>query len=202
MAAAPRPGPEHSAPPLTLSVLIALWGLAYAAYRAYYGFGGTGGMVGTPASWSGWRQINLIGAAVLLAAAVVPVAALPLWRRPGWRRLLLGICWLVAVYFVAHALIQDVQRVASLAGALDIRYPAAEWVGVDRHAADVQDLVLNETWFLIEGLLWGALAWTALGRSRARRWWTLTACLAVAALTLLGVLQAFDVVGRVVVGQV
>jgi hypothetical protein len=183
-------------------VLAAGWGLAYAAYRAYYGLGGTVGMVGTPASWSGWRQINLLGAAVLLAAAVVPVAALPLWRRPGWRRLLLGVCWLVAMYFVAHALIQDVQRVASLAGVLDIRYPASEWVSVDRRGADVQDLVLNETWFLVEGLLWGALAWTALGRSRARRWWTLTACLATAVLTAVGVLQAFDVLGRVVVGQV
>jgi len=27
------------------------------------------------------------------------------------------------------------------------------WLSFDRHAADMQDLLLNEPWFLIEGLL-------------------------------------------------
>jgi hypothetical protein len=84
--------------------------------------------------------------------------------------------------------------VLSLAGALRIHYPGH--VTVDRHAADVQDLVFNETWFLAVGFLWGVLAWISLGRSRARRWWAGTAIAAIAVLTAVGMLSAFGVIGR------
>ena len=85
---------------------------------------------------------------------------------------------MLAVGCVTHALIQDAQRALSLAGALQIRYPASLWATANRHAADIQDLAFNETWFLIEGLLWGMLALIVLGASSARRWWTGTATLA------------------------
>ena len=83
---------------------------------------------------------------------------------PGLLRLLLAVCWVLAVGLVMHALVQDIQRVLSLAGALRIHYPPAQWVTVNRHQADVQDLAFNETWFLAEGILWGVIGWIALGQ--------------------------------------
>lgn len=174
-------------------------GLLYAAYRAYYGFGGTIGMIGTPASEDDWRAINLAAATVLLLVALLPLVALPLWGRPQLRRGLLGVSWLLAVGGVMHALIMDIQRVLSLAGVHRLRYPASEWESVDRHAADLQDLLFNETWFLVEGILWAVLAAVVLGRSRGGRRWKASAVGAVLALTTLGLLSAFGVVGTMIV---
>lgn len=169
-------------------------------YRGYYGLGGTAGMIGRPASQSEWRALNLIGAAILLVAALLPAAILPLWRRARPRRVLLALCWLLAVFFVMHALVQDIQRVLSLTGELRISYPASQWAVVNRHAADIQDLAFNETWFLVEGLLWWLLAWITLGRGRARSRWNATALAAVAVLTAIGVLSAVGVTGKFIVG--
>jgi hypothetical protein len=181
-----------------LSLVASGWAFLYALYRGYYGLGGTVGMFGTPVSQAQWRAVNLIGAAILLVIALLPIAALPLWPRPRLRPVLLALCWLLAVGFVTHALIDDIQRVLSLAGVLQIDYPL--FTTVNRRAADLQDLIFNETWFLIEGLLWGALAWISLGRSPARRWWTGTAIAAIAVLTLIGLLSAFGVIGKFIVG--
>lgn len=173
--------------------------LLYALYRAYYGFGGTVGMIGTPTSPAEFRTINFIGAAILLAVAVLPVAMLPGWRRPRLRRVLLAVCWVLAVGLVMHALVQDIQRVLSLAGALRLYYPPSVWVSVNRHLADVQDLAFNETWFLAEGVLWGVIGWIGLRGSPARRWWAGTALAAVGVMTLVGMLTVYGVIGRTVV---
>ena len=185
---------------LGLSGALAVFGLAYTLYRAYYSFGGTIGMIGTPASGSEWRAQNLGAAAVLLLVSLLPLVALPFWRHPRLRRGLLVVAWLLAVGGVMHALIMDVQRVTSLAGLHHIHYPASEWQSRDDHAADLQDLFFNETWFLVEGILWGVLAWTVLGRSRGGRRWLTSALTATAALTCIGLLSAFGLIGRVVVG--
>jgi hypothetical protein len=173
--------------PVTVSFALCGWALLYTLYRAYYGFGGTIGMVGVPASESDFRRINLIGAAILLVVALLPVALLPLWRHPRLRRAL-------------HALVMQTQRVLSLAGLHRIRYPEGRWLSRDDHAADLQDLLFNETWFLVEGLLWGLLGYTIIGRSRSRLRWLTAALLATALLTGVGLLSAFDVIGRRVDG--
>ncbi len=183
-----------------MSVALACFGLVYALYRAYYGFGGTIGMIGTPASESAWRAENLGAAAVLLVVSLLPLVELPFWRHPRLRRAFLVVAWLLAVGGVMHACIMDTQRVLSLAGAHQIHYPASAWQSRDDHAADLQDLFFNETWFLVEGILWGVLAWTVLGRSRSGRRWLTSALTAVAALTCIGLLSAFGVVGRAIVG--
>jgi hypothetical protein len=183
---------------VTISLVASGSAFLYALYRGYYGLGGTVGMFGTPASSAQWRAVNLAGAAVLLVIALLPIAALPLWPRPGLRPVLLALCWLLAVGFVTHAVIDDIQRVLSLAGVLQIDYPL--FTTVNRRAADIQDLVFNETWFLAEGLLWGALAWISLGRSSARRWWIGTALAAIAVLTLIGMLSVFGIIGKFIVG--
>ena len=101
-------------------------------------------MFGTPVSESQWRTINLVAAVSLLLLAVLPIAVLPLWKRPRMR-VLLGLCWVLAVGFVMHGVIDDLQRVLSLTGLLHLDYPF--FATVDRRAADIQDLLFNETWF-------------------------------------------------------
>jgi hypothetical protein len=189
-----RPRRRHPPGRIAVSLVITCLGVLYALYRGYYAFGGTVGMVSRPASQAEWRAINLTGAVIVLVLALLPVVMLPLWARPRLRAVLLAVCWLLAVGYIMHGVVQDAQRVLSLAGGLRIHYPGS--VSVNRHAADVQDLAFNETWFLAEGFLWAALAWIGLGRSPARRWWTGTALAAIAVLTAVGLLSAFGVIGR------
>jgi hypothetical protein len=189
-----RPLRRHPPGRVTVSLAITSIGVLYALYRGYYWLGGTAGMVGRPASQAEWRAVNLAGAVIVLVLALLPVVMLPWWERRRLRPVLLAACWLLAVGYIMHGVVQDTQRVLSLAGALRIHYPV--FVSVNRHAADVQDLAFNETWFLAQGFLWAALAWISLGRSRARRWWAGTALAAIAVLTAVGMLSAFGVIGR------
>jgi hypothetical protein len=184
---------------LRASVAVSVCSLVYALYRGFYGLGGTIGMIGTPTSESNWRATNLGAAGVLLLVGLLPFASLPLSRRPTGRRLLLIIAWGLATGGVMHALIMDIQRVASLTGLHQIHYPATEWRSRNNHAADLQDLFFNETWFLLEGILWGILGWIVAGRSRGGHRWLAGALVAVAALTCVGVLSAFGLIGRVIV---
>ncbi|MGA8114351.1 MAG: DUF3995 domain-containing protein [Actinocatenispora sp.] len=183
-----------------LSVAAGLWALWYALYRGYYAAGGTAFLPGTirPGSRDQFLLINLIGALVIGAAAVVPVAMLPFWSRRWSRRPLLALCWAVAVGCCMHAIVDIAERVLSLAGVLTVSYPAM-WASVDHRAADLQDLFFNEPWFLVEGLAFAALGWLGLGGGRSRRWWTATALAAVAALIVLWILTATGVFGKVIV---
>lgn len=183
-----------------LSAAVAVWGLAYAAYRGYYAAGGTYGLTGTirPGGEDEFRLINLVGAVIIAAIALFPVAVLGLWSRPGARRVLLAVCWLLAVGLTMHALVDMVERVLSLAGVVDIDYPSL-WASVDRRADDLHDLLGNEPWFLSEGLLLGALAWVQLGPGAGRRRWVVTAAAATAALLVLGIVTVTGGAGRVIV---
>jgi hypothetical protein len=181
-------------------VAAGIWALWYAIYRGYYAAGGTAFLPGTirPGSEGQFRLINLAGAVVIGIAAVLPVATLPLWSRRWPRRALLALCWVVAVGCCMHALVDIVERVLSLAAVVHLEYPSM-WMSHDDRTADLQDLFFNEPWFLLEGLAFGALGWSALGPGRARRWWTATALAAIAGLLLLGMLTVAGVIGRVIV---
>ena len=113
--------------------------------------------------------------------------------------MLLAVWWLVAVGCSMHALIDIIQRVLSLAGLLRIEYPATVWASIDHRTADLQDLFFNEPWFLLEGLGFGALGWIALGAGRGRRLWVGSAIAATLALTVIGLLSATGVIGRVII---
>jgi hypothetical protein len=181
------------------SWIAAGWALFYALYRAYYAAGGRIGMFGTPVSEHDWRMVNAKGAVILAFVAVLPVAILPLWERPRARRWLLSLSWLMAVGGVVHALVGMTQRIASLSGSYVMPLPF--WTTVDRRASDLQALLFNEPWFLIEGLLWVAIAWAgALSDSPVRRAWIASAAAAVVVLTTIGILSAFGVIGQVIVG--
>lgn len=181
------------------SRLAAAWAFIYALYRGYYALGGSVGMFGTPVSESQWRLINAVGAGILLVAAASPLILLKLWCRPRLRWALLAACWLVTVGCIMHAIIDGAERVLSLAGILTLALPF--WQTLDHRRSDLQDLLFNEPWFLTEGLLWAAIAWTgALRWSPRRRWWVLSASGAITALTIVGLLSAFGIIGRLIVG--
>ncbi|MEU8250998.1 DUF3995 domain-containing protein [Nonomuraea sp. NPDC048916] len=181
-----------------ISIVLGVWGLFYCCYRAYYALGGTFGMFGTPVSHEQWLMVNAFGAGILLVAAVLPVATLPLWRRSHGRRVLQALCWAVTVGCVMHALINGIQRVLSLAGVMHLDLPF--WTTIDHRTADLQDLLFNEPWFLVEGLLWAWLAMASLSAGRARRRWLISAGVAIAVLTAVGMLSATGVIGTFIVG--
>jgi hypothetical protein len=178
----------------------AAWGMCYALYRGYYALGGTALLPGTPVADGAFRRINAVAAVILGVAAVLPLAALPLWSRRHPRLILLALYWVVAVGCCMHALIDSVERVLSLAGLLQIDYPASVWVSIDRRTADLQDLFLNEPWFLLEGLAFGVLGWLNVRTYRGRRCWTACADAATLVASAVGLLSATGVIGKVILG--
>lgn len=181
------------------SRIAACWAFLYASYRWYYAAGGTIGMLGTPLSTQQWRVINGVAGAIIFVAAVLPMVLLNAWRSRIARPFLLVLCWLVTVGCISHAMIGMVQRVSSLAGILTISYPF--WETIDTRRADLQALFFNEPWFLMEGLLWAAIAWGgALRESPRRTWWLGSVAAAVTVATAVGLLSAFGVIGKVIIG--
>ena len=145
-----------------------------------------------------FRLINAIAAIALFVTAAVPLVCLGRWRQHRAIGLLLTLSWVIAVGCIMHALVDIVQRIASLAGILAIDYPL--WLSVNRRALDLQDLLFNEPWFLIEGLVWAVMAWAgALDTSPRRWWWIGSAAAAIVVLTAAGIMSAFGVIGRAIV---
>ncbi len=178
--------------------LAAGWALLYGAYRGYYALGGTIGMFGTPVSQADWRLINGIAAVVLVIAAGVAAASPRIFADPRGRLVLLAVGWVITVGCVMHALVDWVTRLLSLAGLLRLDFPF--FATVDRRASDLQDVFLNEPWFFVEGLLWGALCWLALRSGTGRRRFVGSALAAIALLTAAGILSATGVTGRLIIG--
>ena len=89
---------------------------------------------------------------------------------------------------------QRAEQIFSLTGVQPTQLPASVWRWFDRRSADLQDLLLNEPWFFIEGLLWAALG-VAIVRPSARRIWLLTAVIACVLLTVVGVLSGLGIIG-------
>lgn len=181
------------------SWIAAGWAFVYALYRAYYAAGGTLGMFGTPVSEHDWRMVNAKGAVILAFVAILPIAVLRLWHRSRARPWLLILSWIMAVGGVMHALVGIGQRIASLSGLYVMPLPF--WRTIDRRASDLQALLFNEPWFLIEGLLWVAIAWGGALYGSSTRWrWIGSAIAAVVALTVVGLLSAFGVIGQTTIG--
>jgi hypothetical protein len=172
-----------------LPIALALWAFGYASYRAYYAAGGTFGMIGQPVSVTQFRTINAVGAVVILLAAILPLVAVR-----SFPRAVPALGWIGAVGCCMHALVDGVLRVFSMTGVHPTQLPADVWQSFDRHTADLQDLLLNEPWFLIEGLLWAALGLAYLGASR-RRGWLASVVVGCLLLATVGVLSGLDIVG-------
>lgn len=181
----PRPDSQRK-----IALGLALWGFAYACYRAYYAAGGTIGMIGEPVSDAQVRAINAWGAAIILFAAVLPLVTI---RVNALRRAVPILGWIGAVGCCMHALVDSTLRVLSVTGIRPMQLPASLWRSFDRHAADLQDLLLNEPWFLVEGLLWAALALTFVTPAH-RRAWLISAIAACLLLTADGILNGLDII--------
>ncbi|HET9948930.1 MAG TPA: DUF3995 domain-containing protein [Longimicrobiales bacterium] len=191
-------GPQRRAL-LRLSRIAAVWALLYGVYRLYYAAGGAAGMLGTPRSHDQWIRINAVAGVLLLVFAVLPVALVNAWSNARARPVLLALCWIVTVACVSHAAIGIVQRIASLTGTLTIDYPF--WQTIDRREADLQALFFNEPWFLVQGLLWAAIAWHgSLWSSPRRRRWLGSAAAATLVATATGIATAYGVIERTIIG--
>jgi hypothetical protein len=182
-----------------VSAFAAVGAAIYTLYPGYYAVGGTAGMLGVPVSQSEFRYINAVATIALAAATVLPLLLLRAWRAPGWRAAALTLCCVIIVGCVGHALVGISQRVLSLTGILTMSYPF--WLTIDRAKADWQALLWNEPWFVVEGLSWHAMAWTAVVRDASwRGYWNIGLLIAVLVFTVIGLLSAFGIVGRVIVG--
>ena len=187
---------ETSSRQLTIATALLLWALGYAAYRAYYAAGGELGMIGQPRSDTQFRAVNAAGAGIVLLGALLPPA---LVRAASLRRAAPALGWVVGVGCCMHAFVDGTLRLLSLTGVHPTQLPAQFWQSFDRRASDLQDLLLNEPWFLVEGLLWVALGVTSI-RSSRRRPWLASAAVACLVLTILGVLSGLDVIGSFRIG--
>jgi hypothetical protein len=182
------PGPSTR----RVAVALAVWAAWYAAYRFYYAFGGHVGMIGHPSRAQDFRRDNLVGGAIILLAALLPSIAVSAWRHRRVRRLVPVVGWVAAVGCWMHALTLMTLRALSLTGVHPIHYPPGLWLSIDRRKADLQDVLFNEPWFLVEGCLWALFALTALQPPSRRRWRrsAVGACALAAAIGLLSGLGA------------
>ena len=175
------------------ALAVAFWSFTYAGYRAYYAAGGQVGMVGQAVSSEQFRALNAFGAAIIAFAGLVPLAAL---RVRSIRPILPTLCWIAAVGCCMHALVDVTLRLFSVTGVHPTELPSSVWLSYDRRAADLQDLLLNEPWFFVEGLLWATLGAALVQPSRRRTWLTAVAvaCLLLAAIGVasgLGIIPSF-----------
>lgn len=181
-------------PPLAarrIAVVLGSTSLGYAAYRGYYALGGQIGTIGTPVSQSRFEQANAIGAVIVGLAGILPMVAV---RVPALGRTLPVLGWIGGVGCSMHAAVNMTLRVLSLTGVHPTRLPASFWADYDRRRSDLQDLFLNEPWFLLTGLLWATLGAAYVRRDR-RSAWAWSAVTAALALTVVGVLSGLDVIG-------
>jgi hypothetical protein len=172
------------------------WGLGYAAYRTYYAAGGQLGMFGRPTSDAQFRAVNAAGACIVLVGALLPAV---LVRAASWRRVGPVLGWVIGVGCCMHAFVDGSLRLLSVTGVYPTQLPAQFWQSFDRRASDLQDLLLNEPWFLVEGLLWLALGAARVVPSHRLRWLILAA-IACALLTVVGVLSGLEVIGSFRIG--
>lgn len=178
-----------------IAAALFLWALGYAAYRAYYAAGGQLGMIGQPTSDAQFRTVNAAGAGIVLLGALLPPV---LVRTALLRPAAPVLAWIVGVGCCMHAFVDGTLRLLSVTGLHATQLPAQFWQSFDRRAADLQDLLLNEPWFLVEGLLWVALGLACI--QSYRRAWLLTASGACLLLTVTGVLSGLHVIGSVRIG--
>ena len=185
----------------TLAWTTAGWSALYALYRGYYAFGGTLALPGRlrDDAHGTFAAINTFAMVVLLLGAGAALVA-P-WIRSTRFRIPYAVgCWAVAVGCVMHALVDMTVRVLSIGGALAVAYPSALWASVDARAADLQDLFGNEPWFLVEGVLFGAIGVLCVRSRRGRRAFLLSAVLATAVAVGIGLLTASGHLPRVIIG--
>ena len=153
-------------------------------------------MIGRPLSDDRFRAVNATGAVIVLLGALLPAVVV---RARSWRRAAPVLGWIIGVGCCMHAFVDGALRLLSVTGVHPTQLPAEFWLTFDRRAADLQDLLLNEPWFLVEGLLWIAFGATWVAPSH-RRHWLVSAAGACLLLTVVGVLSGLEVIGSFRIG--
>ncbi len=156
-------------------------------------------MIGRPRSPVQFQEVNLRGGVIILLATLLPLIAALAWRHRQARNLVGLTGWIAFVACCTHAITNEILRLLSLAGVHPIGLSPEFWLSVNRHKADLQDVLLNEPWFLFEGCLWGLFALKAVPRSTRPRWLQFVA-ITLAAASTVGVLSGLGVIPTVRVG--
>ena len=156
-------------------------------------------MIGEPRSPAQFRDMNMRGGVIILTATVLPLIAASLWRHRAVRNGIVVVGWIALVGCCTHAITNEILRLLSLTGVHPIELSMRFWLSVNRHRADLQDALLNEPGFFIEGCLWGLLALSALAPSMRRRWLH-SAAIACAAASIFGVLSGLGAISAFRIG--
>lgn len=171
-----------------LATALCLWSLLYMVPHLYWALGGTLGfsMLKPSAVLAPeWRFANLVAAVMLTLAGLLGFGLVYFGRYRIVRISLLTATLVGASVSAAHGLYGIVFRILNVVGVIDIDGRPFE---LETHGWVLWDLFVIEPWFLIEGVLLGAVGWATLSQPAARRKWALTVGSGVVLVTLAGLL--------------
>jgi hypothetical protein len=132
-----------------------------------------------------WRGINAVASLILLLPIAIGLG-LVRHRNPSPVRVaLLGSVLVGTSIATSHGLYGIVYRILNLAGVVKVD---GEKATVSEHPWVLWDLLVFEPWFLIEGVLFFVVGWTAIPDATMRRRWALACGAGIALATLSGVL--------------
>lgn len=191
----PAPGKAHVAEgpwPVRLTVAFTL---LYMSIHVYWAVGGTWGVpLAAQQNADAVRNANWVVSVIMLIGAAWVLALHHRFARrvPAW--VVLTPLWGGAVICVSHAVFGFVTKSLYLAGVHDaVDFPKAAGVDAttlahDHHVSAVRDLWLFEPSFLIQGLLLALVGWQFIRTAAARRTWSLSLLLGIAAVDVFGLL--------------
>lgn len=182
----PRPAFVHMAFAFTL---------LYTAFHVYWAVGGTWGLPLAALHEEALTKVANWVVSVIMLVGAVWILALnhPVGRRvPAW--MLLAPIWAGAVVCVSHAVFGFVTKILYLGGhhgAVD--FPVVPGVGAAEaadanHLSAVQDLLVFEPCFLVQGVVLALAAWQFLRTPAGRRRWSVSLIVGVVVIDVFGAL--------------
>ncbi|MFJ6650999.1 DUF3995 domain-containing protein [Streptomyces sp. NPDC091290] len=169
------------------------------AFHVYWAVGGGWGLPPAAALRPAeTRAANWVVSAIELIGALWVLALLhPAARRvPSW--LLLSPLWAASAVCVSHAVFGAVTKSLYLGGMHEaVDFPAvpelsAEALADANHLSAVQDLVVFEPCFLIQGVVLAMAAWQFIRTPGHRRLWTWSLVVAVVLINVFGVVLSLS----------
>jgi hypothetical protein len=187
----PVADPDAVVPPRPLrltAVALSVWSGLYVLPHVYWALGGEHGfslLRPEAVALDEWRGINAVASLVLLLPIGIGLGLLRHRRSSPIRVALLGSALAGTSIATAHGIYGIVYRILNLTGVVEVD---GEKATVSEHPWVLWDLLLFEPWFLIEGILFFAVGWTAIADAAMRRRWALACGVGIGLATLSGVL--------------